>query len=237
MSVIQNYQPTYDGYMATSPMDTWFQARLSPDATPFSNVTGGVARAVGSVQQPGRTFPTFRIFRTFLKFEGITPPAGHTLTSANLKIAGFDEPFYNTLDSFKIIKSTVTWESGVLIPEDFPNIDYGTTYGDSANPWDNSGFITNIMPLNSTAIGEIDLNSFINIALVNQYDYNDTPPPLAFEGFFNGVIFNSPPEITLELTYDPPAGYDKTVIGVLASNYTSVNGINKTNITSINGVA
>lgn len=170
--------------------------------------------------------------RFFLFFD--TSTVDGTITACDLKVLGYLNSGANVIP----VESTAYGGNGsstTLALSDYNNLDFATTYASATTSWSTTGY--NTFSLNATAISDMNTNSYLNVALIDEeYDYSGTNPPSG-TNYSSGIeIFDSEESpIVLDITYTP-SGYGNSVIGVGSSNIGKVFSVDSSNINKVIGV-
>ena len=171
--------------------------------------------------------------RFFLFFD--TSSVAGTITACDLKVLGYLNSGANVIP----VESTAYGGNGSdtsLGLSDYNNLDFATAYASASTSWSTTGY--NTFSLNATAISDMNTNSYLNVALIDEeYDYQGASP-VSGTNYSSGIeIFDSVSPIVLDITYTPtPTGYDNSVIGVGSSSIGKVLSVDTNDIDKVIGV-
>lgn len=171
--------------------------------------------------------------RFFLFFD--TSSVAGTITACDLKVLGYLTSGANVIP----VESTAYGGNGsstTLALSDYNNLDFATAYASATTSWSTTGY--NTFSLNATAISDMNTNSYLNVALIDEeYDYSGTSPASG-TNYSSGIeIFDTTSPIVLDITYTPsPTGYANSVIGVGSSSIGKVLSVDTNNIDKVIGV-
>lgn len=171
--------------------------------------------------------------RFFLFFD--TSSVNGTITACDLKVLGYLNSGANVIP----VESTAyggNGSSSSLLLTDYNNLDFQTPYASASSSWSTTGY--NTFSLNATAIANMNTNSYLNVALIdNEYDYQGANPPSG-TNYSSGIeVFDTTSPIVLDITYTPtPTGYANTVNGVTSANIDKVLTVSSSDIDKVIGV-
>jgi len=200
--------------------------------TSFINVTNAVKAIYATSPVVSGT-----IRRTFLFFDVSSITGSNTITSATLKILGFNQSSNGDV----VPVAATAWGgdgSSTLSIADYSNLTFTATYSAPITSWNTSGY--NDFTLNAAAISAMNANGYLNLALINDtYDQGATTPSPAGTFYENGITFfgSKSTDLKVELTYSSSTGYGHGVNGVGSSSIVSVNTVATASITNIIGVS
>lgn len=171
--------------------------------------------------------------RFFLFFD--TSSIAGTITACDLKVLGYLNSGANVIP----VESTAyggNGSSSSLVLSDYNNLDFSTAYASVTTSWSTSGY--NTFSLNATAISDMNTNSYLNVALIDEeYDYQASAPASGTD-YSSGIeIFDTTNPIVLDITYTPtPTGYGNIVNGVASANIGGVLAVSTNDIDKVSGV-
>jgi len=169
--------------------------------------------------------------RFFLFFD--TSSIAGTITACDLKVLGYLNSGANIIP----VESTAyggNGSSSSLVLSDYNNLDFSTAYASATTSWNTAGY--NTFSLNATAISDMNTNSYLNVALIDDdNDYQGVNPSNGTD-YSSGIeIFDATNPIVLEITYTP-LGYGNIVNGVASANIGRVLAALRSNIDKVIGV-
>jgi len=168
--------------------------------------------------------------RTFLFFDLSSIPG--VVTAADLTVRSSTS---GGASSAICVESTAWGGAGgttTLSNSDYANVVFSNTFSNSISntSWNNGA---NTFTLNSTAIAEMNANSYLNVAIINyNFDANGSNMLLGTQRVSNIYFQNSAQPIELDITYSA-AGYGNDVINVSSSSIDSIMNIPSADIDTV----